>query len=278
MITWHPLIILSPISHFKLLTIKLLPFNSHQEESSQLSQESSPGHFSKRIEHNTDTLASHSTHSIETNASDSIHYIPSLPSDSTLDLPMNHMCFHAIYVGRDDDFLFEESFRAYMKEHALVPEDANIYPLLVTQLTGGNSASALAAASAGGSVTLNDSIQQQQQQQENGTQGMTDSMDAQTAAAANQSSMGLDMNSIATIIAANQELDAVLRSNGRLPTDPHRWRRYLQNALPVFLVLYIIVGLALLKWVFPPSFVYLIGFLVIMFALFGLLFVVDDDY
>ena len=65
----------------------------------------------------------------------------------------------------------------------------------------------------------------------------------------------------------------LIRRNRNQP----RWKLFTKRGLQVLMVLYIIVGFVLIKFVFSPNFAFLIGFILIMFFLFTLLFLVDCE-
>lgn len=56
-----------------------------------------------------------------------------------------------------------------------------------------------------------------------------------------------------------------------------RWKVFTRRGLQVLMVVYIVVGFVLIKFVFSPNFAFLVGFILIMFFLFTLLFLVDCE-
>mgnify|MGYP001496484956 CR=1 FL=1 len=73
-----------------------------------------------------------------------------------------------------------------------------------------------------------------------------------------------------------RNLWGLLTRRNRQRNQP-RWKVFTRRGLQVMMVVYIVVGFVLIKFVFSPNFAFLIGFILIMFFLFTLLFLVDCE-
>ena len=136
------------------------------------------------------------------------------------------LLYNAKYIGSDDDFLMNPSFREYFRKNAITPEDSSLF-------------------------SINRSDLQRESSNVNG---------------ANRP----------VIINSIRNLWGIL-TPPRNNDDPSVLRKVSYLVVQILLVGYIAAGFALIKYVFAPNFIFIIGFLVILLLLFTILFLLDCE-
>lgn len=151
--------------------------------------------------------------------------------------------YHADYIGNDDNFLLSSAFREYFKCNAVAPDDCTLF-------------------------VLNRPNPQAGPEPDNGTLEPLSFWNLWGLLTRRR--LPVPVTEAGEAAGANAEATATPRPTSNI-------RRMTKRGLQVFMVLYVVTGFVLIKFVFPSNFAYLIGFIMIMLFMFTLLFLVDCD-